>query len=95
VPKPYLDAWKRLQVQRPMAVSDDEWRLAINDAGLFLDRWESLAFEPQWLPSDLFSASCDGSPSGLVWSLNGEAVRSFGPGHAITESGRIFDRGSH
>lgn len=54
VPQPYLDAWARLQVQRPEAVPDDEWRLAVIDAGLFLDRWGRLAVGFQWLPCDLF-----------------------------------------
>jgi hypothetical protein len=26
VPEPHLDAWARLQIQKPMAVSDGEWR---------------------------------------------------------------------
>ena len=33
VPACYLDAWARLQCQRPLSVADAEWRLAINDAG--------------------------------------------------------------
>jgi hypothetical protein len=64
------------------------------DAGLFLDRWGSLAHEFQWLPTDLFDVPRDGSSGGLVWSLNGEAVRALGPEHAITETGRVFDRGT-
>jgi hypothetical protein len=94
VPEPYLDIWARLQVQRPAAVSDVEWRLAVIDAGLFLDRWGRLAFEFQWLPGDLFDMPRDGSPGGLVWSLNGEPVRALGPEHAVSESGRVFDRGT-
>jgi hypothetical protein len=89
---PYLDAWARLQVQRPAAVSDVEWRLAVIDAGLFLDRWGRLAFEFQWLPGDLFDVPRDGSPGGLVWFLKGEATAPLGPEHAVTESGRVFDR---
>jgi hypothetical protein len=75
VPEPYL--WQRIQCQRPQSVTEDEWRQAINDAGLFLDRWGS-----------------DSSPGGLVWFLQGEAVRALGPEHAVTESGRTFDRGT-
>jgi len=37
VPEPYLDAWARLQYQKPMAVSAEEWRRAIDAAGRFLD----------------------------------------------------------
>ena len=93
-PEPYLDAWARLQVERPPDVSDDEWRLAVTDAGLFLDRWGSLAVGFGWSPDDLFGAPSDGSPGGLVWFLKGETVRALGPEHAITESGRLFDRGT-
>jgi hypothetical protein len=58
-------------------MSDDEWRLAVVDAGLFLDRWGRLAAEFQWLPGDLLGARTDGRPSGLVWSLKGEVVRAL------------------
>jgi hypothetical protein len=43
VPDVYLDAWARLQCQRPR-VPDDEWQLAINDADGFLDAWGRLAW---------------------------------------------------
>jgi len=52
VPEPYLDAWARLQCQKPMRVSDAEWRQAIDDAGRFLDQWGSLADEFQWTPGE-------------------------------------------
>ena len=39
VPAIYLDAWARLQVQRPLSVTEDDWRSAVDDAGLFLDAW--------------------------------------------------------
>jgi hypothetical protein len=67
VPEAYLDGWARLQVQRPVAVSEDEWRQAIIDAGLFLDRFGDHAVELGWTPGDLFDAPCDSSPGGLVW----------------------------
>jgi hypothetical protein len=37
VPEPYLDAWRRLKCQRPMAVSDLAWRQAIYVAGRLFD----------------------------------------------------------
>jgi hypothetical protein len=37
VPELYVDAWARLQYQKPMRVSDAEWRQATDDAGRFLD----------------------------------------------------------
>ena len=45
VPERYLDAWARLQCQKPTRVSDAEWRQAIDDAGRFLDQWGSLAVQ--------------------------------------------------
>jgi hypothetical protein len=92
VPEPYHDAWGRLQCQRPTAVSEDAWRLAVNDAGLFLDAWGSLAVEFEWTPGDLFDLPRDGKQGGLVWFLNGESVRSLGPEHMVAECGRVFDR---
>ena len=40
-------SWAGLQCQKPMRVSDDDWRQAIDDAGRFLD-WGTLAVEFQW-----------------------------------------------
>ena len=60
VPEPYLDAWARLQYQKPMRVSDAEWRQAINDAGRFLDQWGSRAVEFGWAAGKLFDVPRDG-----------------------------------
>src|SRR3984893_11124532 len=51
VPTAYLDAWARLQCQKPMRVSDAEWRQAIDDAGRFLDQWGDLDDSVSWTPS--------------------------------------------
>jgi hypothetical protein len=91
VPEPYFDAWARLEVQKPMRVSDAEWRQAIDDAGRFVDQWASLAVEFGRKPGDLFDVPREGK-SGLVWYLAGETVRSIGPDGAFTTSGRVFDR---
>ena len=61
VPEPYLDAWARLQFQKPMRVSDAEWRQAIDDAGRFLDQWGSVV-EFGWTAGDLFDVPRDGRP---------------------------------
>jgi hypothetical protein len=92
VPEPYLDTWARLQCQKPMRVSDADWRQAIDVAGRFLDQWGSLALEFRWAPADLFDIPRDGRPGGLVWFLNGETVRSLGPEHAVTTSDRVWRR---
>ena len=88
VPEAYLDGWARLQCQRPATASDDEWRQAIVDAGLFLDRWGSLALELGWTPADLFDPPSDGNPGGLVWRTKGLGIRALGDGHAVTIEGR-------
>jgi hypothetical protein len=92
VPEPYLDSWGRMQCQVPIGVSDEDYRVAVDDAGRFLDRWGSLAVESEWTPGDLFDVPRDGSLGGVVWFLNGEAVRALDPEHATTESGRTFIR---
>jgi hypothetical protein len=92
VPEADLDATARLQLERPAGMDEHRWRLAINDAGLFLDQWASLAIEFRWTVGDLFDVPRDGKLGGLVWFLNGDSVRSLGPEHAVTESGRVFDR---
>jgi hypothetical protein len=38
VPERYLDAWARLQCQRPAQIAEAVWRQAIDDAGRFLDQ---------------------------------------------------------
>ncbi len=92
VPERYLDAWARLQCQKPMRVSDADWRQAIDDAGRFLDQWGSPAVEFQWTPGDLFDVPGDDKQGGLIWFLEGEIVRALGPEHAVTTYDRVFDR---
>jgi hypothetical protein len=76
VPEPYLEAWARLQCQRPFGASDQEWWQVIDDAGRFLDQWGSRAVEFGWTAGDLFDVPRDTGKCGLIWFLNGEAVRS-------------------
>jgi hypothetical protein len=92
VPAVYADAWGRLQCQKPYGVTEAAWRQAVDDAGRFLDQWRNLAAEFEWSPGDLFDAPHDGKLAGLAWWLRGETVRSFGPEHAVTEAGSVFDR---
>jgi hypothetical protein len=60
VPEPYLEAWAHLQVRKPMQVSDERWRQAINDAGRFPDARGALAAGFQWAPADLFDGPARG-----------------------------------
>jgi hypothetical protein len=81
VPEAYLDAWAQLQVQKPVAVPDAEWRQAIDDAGRFLDQWGTRAVEFQWTASDLFDVPRSNGTAGLLWFIKGREVRSLGPEH--------------
>jgi hypothetical protein len=92
VPEQYLDAWARLQCQKPRQVSVADWRQAIDAARRFLDKWGSIADTFGWSPGDLFDVPREGRPGGLAWFLAGETVRALGPEHAITTSDRVYDR---
>ena len=48
VPACYLDAGARLQCQRPLLLTEIDWRRAIDDAGRFLDAWGADAAALQW-----------------------------------------------
>jgi hypothetical protein len=92
VPTVYLDAWARLQCQRPLTVLEHDWRHAVNDAGLFLDEWGREAAEWRWSAGELFDVPRDGKPGGLVWFLGGESVQAIGPRRMVTQDGRVFNR---
>jgi hypothetical protein len=92
VPAAYLDAWARLQCLRPLTVSEDIWRLAIDDGGALLDGWGARAAELGWPAHSLFASPRDGKPGGLIWQLQGERVETFGKEQAWTGGGRIFNR---
>jgi len=82
VPAAYADAWARLQIQKPMRVSDAEWRQAIDDAGRFLDQRGSLAVELGWTAGDLFDVPRIDGACGLAWWLRGRTVTALGHDHA-------------
>jgi len=88
VPTLYLDAWERLNCQKPTRVSDAEWRLALDDGGRFLDGWGVYATALGWTPGDLFDVV-----GGLVWRLAGERVEALGPDHVRLGDGRDVMRG--
>ncbi len=71
VPALFLDAWARLNHQKPFAVSEAEWRRALDDGGRFLDAWGEDAAALGWTPGDLFDVT-----AGLVWRLAGERVEA-------------------
>jgi hypothetical protein len=92
VPAIYLDAWARLQVQRPLSVTEDDWRSAVDDAGLFLDAWSEHAASMGWDTCDLFDVPRQGRSGGLIWQLRRERVDALGEDHARTAAGQIIER---
>ena len=92
VPALYLDAWARLNCQKPFKVSEAEWRLALDDGGRFLDNWGTLAAELQWSAGDLFDVPREGWRGGLAWEMRGERVEALGADHARLGDGRTIMR---
>ena len=86
-PAPFVDAFARLNHQKPSAVSAARWRLALDDGGRFLDAWGPEAAALRWTPGDLFDAM-----SGLVWRLTGECVEAIGEDHFRLSDGRTIRR---
>jgi hypothetical protein len=87
VPGLYLDAWARLNWQKPARVSETHWRLALDEGGRFLDTWGEEAAALGWTPGDLFDVA-----GGLVWRLGGERVEALGPDHVRLGNGQILER---
>ena len=92
VPAVYLDAWARLNCQKPFAASDAEWRLALHDSGLFLDAWGADAAAMGWHAGELFNVPRAGRTGGLVWQLRGAAVEALGADHVRASDGRVILR---
>jgi hypothetical protein len=87
VPAVYRDAWARLNVQKPWGVSEEKWRLALDDGGLFLDEFGSEAAFLGWTADEIFDLWI-----GILWQLKGERVQALGPDDADLSSGRIIRR---
>jgi hypothetical protein len=87
VPNVYLDAWARLNCQRPANISEPEWRRALDDGGQFLDHWGYVAHAFGWTPGEIFEVSV-----GLVWRLSGEPVEFIGSQHVKLSGGRTIRR---
>jgi hypothetical protein len=73
VPAVYLDAWARLNCQRPHGVIEADWHRALQDGGLFLDEFGNEAARLCWRPDELFDLR-----NGLIWRLSGERVLAVG-----------------
>jgi hypothetical protein len=87
VPSLYLDAWARLNCQKPARVSEPEWRLALDDGGRFLDAWGEDAAALGWTPGDLFDVT-----AGLVWRLGGASVTALGADQIRMDDGHMIRR---
>jgi hypothetical protein len=87
VPLVYLDAWARLNHQKPSSVSETEWCRALDEGGQFLDRWGYVAHAFGWTPGEIFDVS-----AGLVWRLSGEPVEFIGSEHVKLSGGRVIRR---
>lgn len=87
VPAVYVDAWARLNCQKPARVSESQWRLALDDGGKFLDAWGDEAAALQWAPGELFDVA-----SGIVWRIAGERVAALGADHAQLSDQRMLER---
>jgi hypothetical protein len=74
-----------LQVQKPVHVTVEQWRQAIDDAGRFLDQWGSLAVQFGWTPGDLFDVPRDGACGGL--GLRGRELCTAGERPQFVASG--------
>jgi len=87
VPAAYLDAWARLDHQKPFDVTEAQWWQAVHDGGRFLDARGSEAAEAEWTPSELFDVT-----AGLVWRLAGASVDAIGADHVHLSDGRMIRR---
>ena len=87
VPAVYLDGWATLNHRRPFRVSDAQWRLALDDGGLFLDAWGDDAAALGWTPGHLFDVT-----AGLIWQLAGKRVVALGLDRVRLSDGRFLKR---
>jgi hypothetical protein len=83
----YLDAWSRINHQKPAQVSEAEWRHALDDGGQFLDAGGSEAADLGWTPGELFDVT-----AGLIWSLGGERVEAISADGVRLSDGRTLAR---
>jgi len=93
VPASYLDAWARLNHQKPLRASEAEWRRALDDSGRFFDAWGWVAeSEWAWTAGELFDIPRAIGDGGLIWRLEGALVEAYGPDHVRLSDGRTILR---
>jgi hypothetical protein len=92
-PAIYLDAWVRLNCQKPMRVSEADWRRALDDGRHFFDTWGWVCRSGwEWPPDELFEAPCVDSGGGLIWRLQGRTVVSYGPDYVRMNNDSVILR---
>ena len=84
VPAVFAEGFARLQLTPPPGLSVEQWLLAVDDAGRFLDAFGAQAAALGWIADDLFGQH------GLVLALKGTAVVSITDRSAALADGRTF-----
>ena len=87
IPSVYLDAWARLNGQKPVSTSEVQWRLTLDDGGRFLDDWGREAADMGWTPGELFDVR-----AGLTRHLGGKHVETVGADRVKLSDGRTIMR---
>ena len=92
VPACYLDAWARLNHQKPASVSEAEWRLALDDGGRFLDAWGADAATMRWTAGELFDVPREWPAGRLGLAIEGRARRDLeATAHVRLADGRMIE----
>jgi hypothetical protein len=93
VPAIYLDVWAWINCNKPMRVSEAEWRQALDDGGRFLDAWGwACGSGWEWSVAELFRIPGATGEGGLIWRLGGALVEGYGPDHVRLGDGRTIKR---
>jgi hypothetical protein len=87
VPAGYLNAWARLNCEKPSSVSETDWLRALDDGGRLLDSWGYVAHAFGWTPDEIFDLTV-----GLIWHLNGERLEAFNTDRVHLSDGRMILR---
>jgi hypothetical protein len=88
----YAREFAVLQVARHASVEEQRWNEAINDAGVFLDKWGGVAEHLGWTARDIFGPHF--TPSALAWALQGAQVIKLTAEEAHLSDDRTVARSS-
>jgi hypothetical protein len=79
-----------LQVSHPAGMDLSRWSQAIDDVGVFLDKWGDAAEQFGWTAGDVIGPQL--APTALAWALQGAQVISLTRTSAHLSDGRTFLR---